>query len=69
MEIAARGWHVYSKTVWQNPRKREKLAAGKEKNNEALDVDSYAVAWMLKRRNKLIPDIVGHLPREISQFI
>ena len=24
---------------------------------------------MLKRRNKLIPDIVGHLPREISRFI
>ena len=24
---------------------------------------------MLKRRNKLIPDIVGHVPREISRFI
>ena len=24
---------------------------------------------MLKRKNKLIPDIVGHVPREISRFI
>ena len=60
MEIAARGWHVYVKTVWQSPRKGEKLRAEKEKNKEALHIDLYAVAWMLKRRNKLIPDIVGH---------
>ena len=69
MEIAPRGWHVYGKTVWQSPRKGEKLTAEKEKNKEALDTDPYAVAWMLKRRNKLIPDIVGHVPREISRFI
>ena len=25
MEIAARGWHVYGKTVWQSPRKGEKF--------------------------------------------
>ena len=24
---------------------------------------------MLKRKNKLIPDIIGHVPREISRFI
>ena len=23
MEIAARGWHVYGKTVWQSPRKEK----------------------------------------------
>ena len=27
------------------------------------------MAWILKRRNKVIPDIVGHVPREISRFI
>ena len=69
MEIAARGWHVYGKTVSQSPRKGEKLTTVKEKSKEALDIDPYAVAWMLKRRNKLIPDIVGHVPREISRFI
>ena len=69
MEIAARGWPVYGKTLWQSPRKGEKLTAEKEKNKEALDIDPYAVAWMLKRRNKLIPDILGHVPREISRFI
>ena len=61
MEIAARGWHVYGKTVWQSPSKGEKLTAEKEKNKEALDIDPYAMAWMLKRRNKLVPDIVGHV--------
>ena len=47
----------------------KKLTAEKEKNKKALDIDPYAVAWMLKRKNKLIPDIVGHVPREIFRFI
>ena len=65
IKIAARGWQVYGKTIWQSPRKGEKLTAAKEKNKEVL----YAVAWILKRKNKLIPNIVGHVPRKISQFI
>ena len=39
MKIAARGLHVYGKTVWQSPRKGEKLMAEKEKNKEALHID------------------------------
>ena len=40
MKIATRGLHVYGKTVWQSPRKGEKLMAEKEKNNkEALHID------------------------------
>ena len=35
----------------------------KEKNKEALDID--AAAWMLKRKNKLTPDIADHVPRQI----
>ena len=54
MKIAATGWHVYAKTFWQSPRKGEKLTTEKEKNKEVLDIDPYAVAWMLKRKNKLI---------------
>ena len=69
IKIAARGWHAYGKTVWQSPRTGEKLQLRKEKNKEALDIDPYAVAWMLKRKNKLILDIVSHVPREISRFI
>ena len=49
MKIVAKGWHVYGKTVWQSPDKGEKLTVEKEKNKEALDIDLYAVAWMLKR--------------------
>ena len=60
MEIAARGWHVYGKTVWQSPQKGEKLTAEKEKSKEALDIDPYAVAWMLKRRNKVTYLVKSH---------
>ena len=69
IKIAARGWHAYGKTVGQSPRTGEKLQLRKEKNKEALDIDPYAVAWMLKRKNKLILDIVSHVPCEISRFI
>ena len=69
MTIPARGWHAYGKIVWQSPRKGEKLTTEKEKNKEALDIDLYAVAWMLKRKNKLIRLIVCHVPRKISWFI
>ena len=34
MKIAARGWHVYSKTVWQSSRKGETLTAEKEKTRK-----------------------------------
>ena len=46
-----------------------KINGGKRKSKEALDIDPYTVAWMLKRKNKLIPDIVGHVPREVSESI
>ena len=65
MKIAARVWCVYSKTIWQSPHKEEKLMTEKEKNKEALDIDLYAAAWMLKRKNKLTPDIADHVPGQI----
>ena len=34
-----------------------------------LQVDPYAVAWKLKRKDKLTPKMVGHTPREISRFV
>ena len=69
MKIAARCWHVYSKTFSQSPSKGQKLAAEKEKNKEAIDIDLHAVAWILKRKNRFIPDIVSHVPCEISRFV
>ena len=32
----------------------------------ALQVDPYAVAWKLKRKDRLIPEVVGHIHRQIS---
>ena len=55
--------------VWQSPRKGEKITAGKEGNKEALEIDVHAVAWMVKRKSKLILGVAGHIPLEISRFI
>ena len=32
-------------------------------------IDPYSIAWMFKRVNKLVPDVVGHIPQEISRFV
>ena len=65
--IASRGWHVYGKTVWQNCR-GEKLEATKEDNKEATKIDPYTIVWTVKGKYKLVPVVVGHIPREISRF-
>ena len=41
----------------------------REKNPVALKIDPYSVAWMLKKKDKLVPIVVGHVPREISRFV
>ena len=65
--IASRGWHYYGKNVWKSPKVGEVLSAEKEVSKEALSHDPYSVAWKKKSKVKLVPDTVGHLPREISR--
>ena len=67
--IASRGWHFYGKNVWQNPRREEILRVKKEENHTALLIDPHAVAFTRKSKQRLVPDIVGHIPLEISRFI
>ena len=69
MQVASRGWHKYGKTIWKNPKIGELLQAKREANPVALNIDPYSVAWMLKRKDKLVPIVVGHIPREISRFV
>ena len=45
------------------------LEAKKEDNEEASKVNPYAIAWTVKRKDKLVPLVVGHIPREILRFI
>ena len=47
-DLASRGWHVYGKTVWANPKEGEILYAEKEQNKIALMHDPYSVAWKIK---------------------
>ena len=32
-------------------------------------MDPYAIAWTVKRKDELVPLVVGHIPREILRFI
>ena len=52
--IASRGWHVYGQ---------------RERDADALLVDQYAVAWMMKSKEKLVANVVGHAPQEISHYV
>ena len=67
--IASRGWHVYGKTVWKEPKSGESVFAEKETNEEALLADKFSVAWKRKLKTKLTADVVGHVPREISRAV
>ena len=67
--IASRGWHVYGKTVWPSPSFNDVLVAEKETDEKALMHDKHAVAWKRKVKSKLVPDIVGHVPRELSRAV
>lgn len=46
----------------------QRLYGQKERDAEVLLVDHYAVAWMMKSKEKLVADVVGHVPQEISRF-
>ena len=68
-KIASRGWHVYGKTTWKKPFKGQKVFAMKAENKEALESDPCAVAWKIRFHDKVMPQTVGHVPREISRPI
>ena len=48
--VASCSWHVYGKTAWQTPKKGQKLLVKREEDKEALIVDEYSVAWMMKSK-------------------
>ena len=43
------------------------MFAEKETDMAALMADPFAVAWKLKVAGKLMAEVVGHVPREISR--
>ena len=45
-----------------------KLEAKKEDNGDATKIDPYAIAWTVKRKDKLSPLVVGHISKEILRF-
>ena len=47
VKIASRGYHVYGKSIWSNPKKGECLIGEQETDPVALLEDPYAIAWKL----------------------
>ena len=58
--------------IWKdslaNPCWEEKLEVNKEDNGEATKIYPYAIAWTVKRKEKLVPVVFGFIPEEISRF-
>ena len=69
LKIASRGWHFYGKDVWTVPRRGQRLIGEIERGPRALREDPFSVAWKLVRVDRIVPDIVGHIPREISRCV
>ena len=44
------------------------MLAKREEDKEALFVGEYSVAWLMKSKAKLVADVVGHVPKEISSL-
>ena len=63
VKIASRGYDVYGKSTWSNPRNEEYLIGEQETD----PFDPYA--RKLQKKDKLVPVVVGHIPREISRFV
>ena len=52
------------KSIWSNPeREFECLIGEQETDPVALLEDTYAIAWKLQKKDKLVPVVVGHIPR------
>ena len=50
-------------------KKGECLIGEQETDPVALLEDPYAIAWELQRKDKLVPVVVSHIPREVSRFV
>ena len=60
--IASREWHVYGKTIWKA------VFAEKERDQNALIIDCFFVAWKRKLKTKQTVDIIGHIKKFFRLF-
>ena len=66
--IGSRGWYVYQKLTWENPKKDEALSFKKETDLMTLRFDPFSIAFTRTSIEYLTPLMVGHIPLEISKF-
>ena len=59
----------FSNCIFASPKIVEKHFAEKETDQIALREDPYAVAWKMKRKDKLKALFVGHIPRKLSSAV
>ena len=69
----SKDFKIISLLLWRqiqkNPQQGENLSAEKEVGKTALMHDPFSVAWKRKNKEKLIPETVGHVLREISRAV
>ena len=61
--IGLRGWHVYQKSTWKNPKKDGALSFKKETDPVALRFDPFSIAFTRKSIKYLTPPMVGRILR------
>ena len=58
---------ISTEKQWKSPKKGQRLYVEKENDKITLMHDPYAVAWKMISQGKLIPETVGHVPKELSR--
>ena len=69
VKVAARGYHVYKMTTWEEAKYRNKILIDLETDEKSIEVDLYCCSSkaMVGRPQQL--KILGHIPRKISQHV
>ena len=58
--IASRGWHVYGKTVWQEPKREESVFAKKETSDEGNSTGRHVFSCKEKKsENETFRGLMG----------
>ena len=67
--IGSRGYHVYKETSWSNTKLGDEVRAEIEANAKSIASDPYSCVIKSKHGYFTRWKSVGHIPREISQWV
>ena len=65
--VAARGYHVYKNTMWDQAKVGDKVLAEIESDKKSKEIDLYCCSIRTSVNQQI--KTVGHIPREISRHV